>query len=250
MKDLTLVTCSYNTPIVTLTMLKSFYYHHKKLSDKFNVIIMENSTNDETSVLLDESNIKYIRTPGATHSESVDAALKKVKTKYCLLVDTDIIFHKSMLKIYSDFKKLDITTMGEIVGSRGGYNLHLRVFPWFNFINMEQVNSKGLSYHNQDKITKSKSENFYKNIPLNYNYDGKFYDVGATFLEDILENGLSAGNIKWDPEYFTHYEGMSWRGFTGMSGFVDQNNRTISRYLSETNLYRNLNIKNKFIGIE
>ena len=69
MRDLTLITCSYNTPIVVEIMLKSFVSFHGVPQ---RLILFENSTNDETAKLLDKSNVPYIRTRGGTHPKSVD----------------------------------------------------------------------------------------------------------------------------------------------------------------------------------
>jgi len=219
MKDLTLVVCSYNTPQILELMLKSYVSNHKE--DKYNIIIMENSTNEETVELLTKYNIPFHRRPGSTHSIAVDEALKMVKTKYALLVDSDIVFNKDISPIYNWFKKNDYVALGEVCGDRGGYSLFPRIFPWFCMLDMETINGKGISFHDQVRIDKTNSGKFFGNVPLMFDRSGKYYDVGSTFLEDILKNGLKVGNSKFDTEYFTHYEGMSWHKVTNHPWFLD-----------------------------
>lgn len=244
MKDLTLVTCSYNTPEITMTMLKSFSFHHK---EKINIVLMENSTDNKTQSLLEANNIPYIRTKGATHSISVDRALKLVNTKYAFLTDTDVVFHKSILPIYTQFKDGKYATLGNVVGSRGGYNLWPRVFPWFQLIDMEQINEKGISYHDQIRIDESGSSAFYNNIPLNSNRDGKFYDVGATFLQDIQSYGLKIGCVNLENNYFTHFEGMSWQGNVPNNLYKELNTQKQKSYIEYHRKYKEQNIRDVYV---
>ncbi len=58
MNDLTLITCSYNTPDITLTMLKSWMSVHNRTQ---RLVVCDNSTNDETSRVLDENKIPYFK---------------------------------------------------------------------------------------------------------------------------------------------------------------------------------------------
>lgn len=246
MKDLTLVTCSYNTPEVTMSMLRSFYQHHKNLVTKINLILMENSTNDYTVKCLEENNIPYIRNEGGTHSVSVDAALKKVKTRYALLTDTDVIYHKSINTIFNVFKTGKYASMGRLGESRGGYRLMPRIYPWFQFMDMEQINSKGISFHDQKRIEMTNSTEFFQNIPVKQNGDGIYYDVGSTFLQDLLSNGLTVASANYEGNIFTHYEGMSWQKNVTGTAYVKLGEYVEKRFLDDCKIYRHVNIKNRY----
>ena len=87
--DLTIVCCSYNTPDVFELCLKSFVFHHSLGPHK--IVIVENSTDTATQEMLDSNNIPYFKNPGGTHSPSVDLGLGLVRTRYALLIDTDVI---------------------------------------------------------------------------------------------------------------------------------------------------------------
>lgn len=193
MDNLTLATCSYNTPLVTITMLKSFFKHHEPTK----VLVCENSTNNETLNFLEKEKVPYIKNPNSLHATSVDLLFEECKTDYMLLVDTDIIFLKNHINIFEQFIEMDITLLGEICGDRGGKKLHNRVHPWHCFINIKHIKENNIK--------------FYDPLRLSNNNGKKIYDVGASFFEDIKNKQLRIGNIKLQDNYYKHYEGMSWR---------------------------------------
>jgi hypothetical protein len=257
LENLTLITCSFNTPEILSTMLKSFVAVHHAPSkiicdnpyvEKYNIIIQENSTNEETSKILNFNNIPYLKNPGGKHSQSVDEALQKCNTKYALLVDTDIIFTKSIMPLLDAMDNNGMTMMGIVQGSRGGYNLKYRVAPWYCLINMYDIKKRGIKFHDQKKIDESMSGYFYQNPPINPNKNNKepFYDVGATFYEDIKNAGLNIASAKGIEVYFKHYEGSSWHRFSGHKGFMDFGNMVYEIYKQEIEKYKNIDIRNKF----
>ncbi len=245
MRDLTLITCSYNTPIVVEIMLKSFVSFHGVPQ---RLILFENSTNDETAKLLDKSNVPYIRTRGGTHPKSVDEALKICATKYALVVDSDIVFKSPVLPLFDAMKKNDGAIMGEVCGDRGGYMLYERVHPWFMFVNVEKINGAGISFFDWERVVKTGSEGFYRNIPLQQNDEKtRYYDVGSTFFEDIKKAGLKIINCKANPYFFVHYEGMSWKKLSGIEVLVSIEKRNMELYRDEVKKHGNTDIKNFFL---
>ena len=192
MDNITLLSCSYNTPDITISMLKSFFSLHEKTK----VLICENSTNDDTVKLLDEHSVPYIRNVGGLHSPSVDILIENCKTDYALLVDTDVIFLKNHEKVFDMFKKCGASLLGTVCGDRGGKKLHYRVHPWHCFINIKHIKENGIKFF--DGVRQSDKT-------------GRIYDVGATFFEDIRKSGLKIGDVNLQDDYYIHYEGMSWR---------------------------------------
>lgn len=194
MEDLTLITCSYNTPAVTITMLKSFFAHHGPTR----VIVCDNSTDNATSDLLELNGVPHFRNRGGVHIKSVDLLFDAVQTKYALLVDTDIIFLENGAPLFEKLKAADISLLGEVCGDRGGKKIHNRVHPWYCFVNVADVKRHNIRFYNPDKQF-SKSD--------------KIYDVGCTFFSDLRDKGLKIGDLNATiaRKYYTHYEGMSWR---------------------------------------
>ncbi len=192
MNNITLISCSYNTPDVTSNMLKSFIQLHPECP----ILISENSTNDLTENILKQSNIPFIRNVGMTHGPAVDLLFKQVQTDFVLLVDTDVIFLKSHEKIFDNFQKMDLTIMGEVVGDRGGKKLHKRVNPWHCFINLKTIKEHKINFFDIERMKKRGEV---------------IYDVGSSFFEDVKNLKLKIGIFEGNGTYYLHYEGLSWR---------------------------------------
>jgi len=196
MKNLTLITCSYNTPEVTITMLRSFVAKHPQFKD-IPIILMENSTNEQTRELLDAYEVPYIPNDGYTHGRAVNEALKLCKTKHALLVDTDIIFMDNHESIYKKFNNKKLTLLGEIQGDRGGKKLHKRVAPWWCWINVKDIHQHNIQFFDEERTKAS------------FETDTR-YDVGSTMFEDVRKKDLLVGNVNAAFKKYVHYEGMSW----------------------------------------
>lgn len=192
MKDITLISCSYNTPHVTTNMLKSFINFHPECD----ILICENSTDEKTADFLKKSDIPFIRNKSGLHGPSVDLLFKKITTKYALLVDTDVIFLKNHDDIFQQVCDMNISLMGDIEGDRGGKRIHKRVHPWHCFINIEEINKNKINFYDSERMLKKESV---------------IYDVGSSFFEDCKKNKLRIADFKGGNVYYKHYEGMSWR---------------------------------------
>ena len=238
MENLTLITASFETPKITETMLNSFKYHHGKLP---NLVIIENSRDDETRNVLDSYGIGYYKNIGGYHAPSIDIAFSLCKTDYALVVDTDIIFNKSILSIYNEFKEHNYTIAGIKSGDRGGLKLYPRIDPWFMFVNIKNIKDNNIIFYNKEKVDRTKSGFLYMTGTLaDRNVDCRKYDVGSTFLEDTLEHGLKAEHCEHYKEYFTHYEGMSWRGNCNDKELQRIHELNLIKYINEIKKYENI----------
>jgi hypothetical protein len=213
-------------------------------------IICDNSTNEETSKLLNEHNIPYFTDPGGTHGCGVNKLIEKCTTKYALLVDTDIIFLKNHTSIFQKFKEMDLTLMGKVEGDRGGKLIHNRVNPWHCFINVDHIKEKNIIFFDEGRMRESFKTS-------------KIYDIGSTFLEDIKSNKLKIGDIDLSTNYYYHLEGMSWyknkysnaNGDTGIDfggthdnyQYVELFNSKYTIFESIASKYEGYNIKNMYI---
>lgn len=192
MNNLTLISCSYNTPKITENMLKTFLSIHPNTE----VLICENSTDDVTEQILKDANVPYIRNKGGLHGPSVDLLLDQVKTDNVLLVDTDVIFLKDHVPIYQQFLDMDLALMGEIVGDRGGKRLHKRVHPWHCFMSAKKIKQNAFKFYDEKRMRSR---------------DQVRYDVGSSLFEDVKKKKLRIGQFLGNESYYKHYEGMSWR---------------------------------------
>ena len=207
-ENLTLLSCSYNTPKITKAMLQSFIYFFGK---EFPIFIVENSTDEETVKILEDNSISYFRNPGGTHSPSVDIAIENCKTDYALLVDTDILFQQGSLELLRALMKSDMTLAGSVCGDRAGHVLHPRVHPWFMYINIKNIKENNIKFHDAKRIIESHSEQFYNSFPFaKHDESIRKYDVGATFYEDVNSAGLKIFDCPTMENLYLHFEGSSW----------------------------------------
>jgi hypothetical protein len=244
MLDLTLVSCNYNTPAQIEALLKSWKFHNSEVSRK--CIIMEHSTDDESVPFLESNKIPYIRNRGSVHYKGVEAAFQLVNTRYMLLVDSDVVFNKPIGDVLSNYIGSAINLAGRVEGDRGGFLLHRRVHPWFCFIDLEFVNNNSIRFVDMVRIRNTKSEGFYKNIPHNEFHQIRKYDVGSTFLEDVMKFGGRVLNHNIEDEYFTHFEGMSWRKNTDNKSWLEAANEADKRFLIESAKYSKVDLKGFF----
>ena len=246
MLDITLVSCNYNTPDLIESMLKSWIFYNNNVSN--NCIIMEHSNNEDTIPLLEENKIPYVRNRGAVHYKGVEAAFHLVNTRYMLLVDSDVIFNKPICDILNRYIKDSIHLAGKVEGDRGGFLLHRRVNPWFCFIDLEFINDNSIKFVDMVRVKNTKSDGFYKNIPHNEFHQIRKYDVGSTFLEDVMKFGGRVLNHNIEDDYFTHFEGMSWRKNTKNKSWLEAANEADKRFLVESAKYSQVDLKGFFNG--
>ncbi len=245
--DLSLITCSYNTPEVLELCLKSFVFYHGR--GPHNIYIIENSTDSATQKLLDSYNIEYIKNPGGTHSLSIDLGFQLIKTQYALLVDTDILFKKNIDFIFHLFKRYDLTLLGEIQGNRGEFLLYPRVAPYFSLINMKNIRTANIKFHDEDKIRSTHSEGFFKNMPINYEHrDQTFYDVGATFYETVKHNKFKIANLEEIESIVFHAESLSWTVGCGIEAYEQMGKCRQAEFHKLANQYKDVDIRNCFRG--
>jgi len=246
LEELTLVTCSFNTPEVLATMLRSYVMHHGQGPHR--VLIMENSTNEETASWLDAEGIPFVRNAGGRHSPSVDRALDLCGTRYALLVDTDVVFRRSVAPLLTTMRRHDLAVLGTVSADRGGQQLHPRVHPWFCFIDVERVRAEGIRFHDQERIQRTGSGGFYGATPLVAvgEQATRLYDVGATFYEDVDRAGLHIGHAALEPLFYVHYEGTSWHGESGSPELESHSALVRKAYQDEIERFRAVSVRGSF----
>ena len=94
------------------------------------------------------------------------------------------------------------------------------------------------------------SNHFYQSVPIHpaQNNNNPFYDVGATFYEDIVKAGLRILDAPSLGAYFVHYEGSSWHRQSGNPGFEAYGERVYKLFLEDCLKYSHVNIFKKFMS--
>jgi hypothetical protein len=218
-------------------MLKSWVHYHPNTQQQ--IVLIDNSTDNNTQNLLTQNNVPFSVSKNDTHGNGINSGLKLCKTKYALLVDTDILFLKNHADIFEQFKTLNLTLMGKIEGSRGGKDIYNRVNPWHCFINVDHIRKHDIVFFNEVRMKDS-----FKTT--------KIYDIGSTFFEDVKNAKLKIGDIDLNNSYFFHLEGMSWyknkfdatKKDTGIDfGGTHNNPNFVTAYEQKINLFNNLKQK-------
>jgi glycosyltransferase involved in cell wall biosynthesis len=193
--DLTLLICNYNTPTLVVNLLKSV---NKVCIDTPDVIVI-NTSDNESANPLDEHKIPYYNFRGGTHGEAVNLGLQKVKTRYVLLLDSDVIILKDFSQPFEKFKRHNFALMGKVVGDCAGKKLYERVEPWFCFMDLDKIKYHKIKFFDRERHMKRHTEKV-----------DKLYDIGSTMFEDLTSYGYVIGNVDMENKYFRHYGGMSW----------------------------------------
>ena len=215
----TIITCAYNTPLITECLLKSYLKYHPGYH---RLTLIDNSTNNETRDMLDSYNIEYVKGEKVlgkpptkdswwTHHTGLDWAVNKCITPYCLILDTDILFRKNIVKFFEIFHNNsdEYVAMGEhmpkdkpktvkdgkVVIASDEYILP-RIHPCFMLLNVDFFKENKLSFSEPKNI---KPEN----------KDEK-YDVGSYLYEQIYKLGKQTIRIEKDDKSYIHCEGLSW----------------------------------------
>ena len=196
MENLTISVCNYNTPELINNLIQSI----NKTFTTFPKIMAINTGNECNYHKFENMDIEYVSHNNQSHGNGVNKMMELIKTRYMLLVDSDIIFLKDIIKPFNTFTNYGFTLMGKITGDRGGKRIHRRVDPWFCFMDLKQLKENNILFY----------DHYRTKIKKRYAID-KIYDIGSTMFEDVLSKDLTIGDIDLENTYFKHYEGMSWR---------------------------------------
>ena len=208
---LTLLTCSFNSNLLTTMMIKSIF---KQLNKEIPVVIMDNSTKefcteDMKTVFTVIDNTNYKLTPNynqvsKNHCASIDYAFKNyIKTKYVMLCDCDILFKPKIKELLNS--NLEYDAIGEISWDVTPPN---RLLPYFCIINVEKFKNEKLNYFDVNRCMKLYDKNG-KELPNEIGAVKGFFDTGCSFYEDI-KNSWSINQIKLD-NYIVHLKGACFR---------------------------------------
>ena len=215
----TLITCSYNTPLITEAMLKTYCMHHE---GRHRIIIVENSDpEDTTREMLATYNIPYtdghkILPSGSppqgneqsrSHHVGLDWAVRNCKTPYCLIADTDILFNQNLGQLFDFFVNNEqIALLGpHYEKTKDSPQVLPRVHPCFMMLDVEL-------FKKYDDLTFNDSHEFGLSHKLMAEKlaDDESYEVGSYLFLRIGEIGKQTSNIKHNSLYH-HCEGASSR---------------------------------------
>lgn len=241
MKDITLVTINWNNRLCLELMLKSYVKHHYN-GEELNLLLIDNNSADDSREWMDTNGIPYQQLSGNIgHEAAICFLYPEIKTKYVLLVDTDILYNENVFS-YIDLLNESTVAVGDLIsGDRlGDMVIKPRLGAWFILFDIETCRNKGITYFRH---------------PDNNNAS---YDVASEFYENLWRNNLGVHALKrlndnpdssvigMQYEKFGHLLRMSW----DLNKHVDREGEIMMRrrYVeSRLNEFRDVDLRGKFI---
>lgn len=236
-KDITLVSVNWNQKKMMEVMLKSYVSHHYN-GEKLNLILVDNGSIDGSKEWLIANKISHISlSDNIGHEQAINLIYPLIKTKYVLIVDTDIMFTKNVVDAYKDIFNDEIKLVGDYITMHTP-PLVPRIAAWFFFLDIQSMREKGVDVFRD-------AENW-------------IYDVGSWQTEKVLENGYKfyhtqRRNKETDENdeiigmiYDTHIHmgKMSW----DLEAHKDRISEVTKRrdYINKLDTYNNVDLSNKF----
>ena len=223
-KDLTLVSCNYDTPDEMELMRRSLLSKSPEMA-ACPFILVENSPNERSAERWREFGWTFLdnRAGDTRHAYSLKLAMKHVRTKYVLVVDSDVEFLENPWPVVATWAAEGGVLCGCVMSDvpQDGEIIHLcpRVKPWFCLVDAEYIKVHDLPFHDAAR-EKSGSEIIYghrpivdtKDLrPLGNSAENPWYDVGATLYEDVARLGGRIIDEDFEGKTFRHFGGMSYR---------------------------------------
>lgn len=201
LKDISVVTCNYNTPEFTRRMAESLFYH---LNQRITMIIMDNGKDhplnfSDYHTYNVYNNTCHSITPdhrqgSHDHCHAVDYAIKNlVSTKWVVISDNDVVY-KPTVKGFLENLDESVDCYGEIGWDHTPPD---RIFPYFCVINRDKFIADNMDYYDPDRLLKYHMDGMY--IQQEYN----FMDTGYSFYEDAKAKNWLIREIKMD-DYIMH----------------------------------------------
>lgn len=240
-KDITLLTVGWNQQPVLELMLKSYIRSHY-YGEPLKLMLVDNGSDDGSKEWLRENEIPFFDLgENIGHENAVNAVYEEIKTKYALLVDTDVEFKENVFG-YTDELKGNVVSAGEII--RNWINeteIKVRVSPWFLMWDVERVRAAGIGT--------------FRDV----NCSDWTYDVASWFTERLQDAGFANRHIPRLPgnqdedivsmRYvrFDHIGKVSWDVLNKHQDRIGEVMKRRSYIQDRLKEYSNIELKGKFI---
>lgn len=239
MTNLTLLTVNWNQQPCVELLLKSFVKHHYG-GTPIELLLVDNYSTDGSREWLYDNEIPFVHMDSNVgHENALNHVFNEIKTKYVLLLDTDVEFYENITD-YLYFLNDTRISAGELIDKNyiGNDKIKDRISPWFWLFDYSKVREAGID------IFRTKED--------------WSYDVGSEFWERIRDAGFSNYNIERLPgdqdkdivsmryEKYGHIGKVSWN----LLNHGDRQTEVMTRreYVKERlKLYSDIDLKGKFI---
>lgn len=238
--DITLVVVNWNQRPCIELLLKSYVQHHW-IGNPLKLILFDNNSEDGSKEWLVENGIPFISSyENIGHENAINEIYGQIKTKYVLLVDSDVQFNEYVFD-YIDSLDNIVVSAGELIDKNfiNETKIKDRVSPWFTLFDYERVREAGINtFRTNEDWT---------------------YDVGSEFYEKITKAGFQNFNIERLPgnqdddivsmkyKKFVHWGKVSWDVFEHLDRVTEivKRREAIANELKHPR-YEVIKLKNKF----
>jgi glycosyltransferase involved in cell wall biosynthesis len=234
------VTVGWNQRPCLELLLKSYVQHHW-IGNPLKLLLFDNGSEDGSKEWLMSNDIPFINSnENIGHENAINKIYNQIKTKYVLLVDSDVQF-KEYVFDYIDHMDNIIVSAGELIDKNfiNDVKIKDRISPWFTLFNYQRVKEAGI-----------------KTFRTNEDWT---YDVGSEFYERITEAGFQNFNIERLPgnqdddlismkyEKFYHIGKTSWDIFNKHQDRIDEVLKRRWYIQDQLQNYQHIDLKGKFI---
>jgi len=179
MNDISLVTINWNQQPCVELLLKSYVKHHYT-GEPLKLMLVDNGSTDNSKQWLIENEIPFIDLHNNIgHENGLNFIYNDIKTKYCLLNDTDVEYKGNVYGYLNELNEVCISA-GEMIDNNY-INLDKvkdRISPWFWLFDISKMHEAGVKYFRDPKV------------------EDWSYDVGSWQWEQIKNLGYTNFNIQ------------------------------------------------------
>lgn len=178
MNDVTLLSVNWNQQPALELMLKSYLEQHGR-EGIYRLMLIDNGSTDGSKEWLYANEIPFIDLPeNIGHENALNIGYANIMTHYCMLVDTDVEFFKSMAYYVSLLNHSSTyISVGELItGDQLGAPIRPRIGPWSWLFDIWAMKEKKVEHFRDPKVTDWS------------------YDVGSWFWEQMQKHGFKNVN--------------------------------------------------------
>jgi len=241
MNDVTLVTVNWMQQPCMELLLKSYVKHHYT-GEPLKLMLVDNGSTDNSKQWLIENEIPFVGLHNNLgHENALNYIYNDIKTKYCLLNDTDVEYRGNM---YDYLKEMNgsCISVGELINNNYIHQDKVkdRISPWLWMFDIYEMRKAGVRYFRDPSV------------------EDWSYDVGSWQWEQMKNLGFTNFNLSRKPgnqdqdlvsmsyAVADHIGKVSWN----LKNHGDRYSEVMQRrdYVKDRlELYKDIDLKGKFI---
>lgn len=241
LSSISLVTVNWNQRPCVELLLKSYVKHHY-IGYPLRLMLYDNGSTDGSKEWLNTNDIPFFDgRNNIGHENALNVIYNDIKTKYCLLNDTDVEY-KGNVYFYIDKMNEVCISVGEMIDKNFMNDIHIkdRISPWFWLFDIYAMRNSGMREFRDPKV------------------EDWTYDVGSYHWEKMKDFGFANYDLMRQPGHqdndlvsmnylcFDHIGKVSW----DLENHGDRYSEVMRRriYVKERlELYKDIDLKGKFI---